>query len=533
MDGVSFTYFCTDRIKRQLRQKLLSLRRVLIVGLLSVGGGTAVAQPWPQIALTSPISGFQFPVHIAHAGDGSGRLFVVELGGRVRVVKNGVLLATPFLNITGKAGCSQGLLSVAFPPGYAGKGHFYVNYTDAASCNLVVSRFSLTADPDIADASSEQVVISVPRPPDYLGPAIFHSGGELAFGPDGFLYFGIGDGDTGREPGDFSNLAQDLGSLRGKILRLDVESGNPTTYVVPASNPFVATSGARPEIWALGVRNPWRSSFDRQTGDYYIGDVGQNLFEEVNFQPAGSAGGLNYGWRIMEGSLCHDPQNNCDPTGSLTLPVGGYTNTRPIDCSITGGKVYRGAANLRLSGIYVYGDYCSGKIWGLRRQNGTWQSTLLRDQAAGGQPITSEGLISFGEDQAGEIYVTDSRAGQIYLITDVVSNSTDSNHDFRISLLELTRVIELYNTRNGTVRTGCYAVATTTTEDGFAPDPTRGSNAPAALARYHSADSNSDGKISLLELTRVIELYNYRSGSNRTGQYRVQAGTEDWFSPGP
>jgi glucose/arabinose dehydrogenase len=391
--------------------------RLGALALFFLGGPAAPAQTaWPQISLTSARSGFSFPVHIAHAGDGSGRLFVVELAGRIKLVKNGATLSTPFLDISDRVGCSQGLLSVAFPPGYASKGHFYVNYTNKNTCDLVVSRFSLTANADVADASSEQILLSIPRPANYPSPAIFHSGGELAFGADGFLYFGVGDGDTGKEPGDENHLAQDLTSRRGKIHRIDVETGNPTTYTIPSSNPY--PSGACPEIWAVGVRNPWRSSFDRATGDYYIGDVGQNAYEEINFQAAGTAGGLNFGWRMMEGNHCHDPANNCDPNGLFTAPILEYVNTRPFDCSVTGGRVYRGTTYPRMQGVYLYGDYSSGKIWGARKLNSVWTSQLLLDPATASLPIADEGLVSFGEDEAGNIYVTDRTIGTIYLIAD-------------------------------------------------------------------------------------------------------------------
>ena len=273
----------------------------------------------------------------------------------------------------------------------------------------------------MADSANEQRGLVIPH--EYQGSRIFHSGGELAFGPDGLLYFGVGDNDTGEGAGDALGLAQDVGSLRGKVLRLDVETGNPATYTIPATNPYAGTPGARPEIWAVGMRNPWRSSFDRLTGDYYIGDVGQNAFEEINFQPAGALGGRNYGWPIMEGPNCHAPLTGCDVTG-LTLPVGGYENRRSIDdCSITGGRVYRGTVYPRMQGIYFYGDFCSGKIWGLQRVSNVWQSALLRDPATATPVLTSEGLVSFGEDEVGNLYVTDSRAGLIYKIVDAPGNT--------------------------------------------------------------------------------------------------------------
>ena len=224
---------------------------------------------------------------------------MVEQGGRIRIIRNGVLEATPFLDITGRVSCcsERGLLSVAFPPGYAAKGHFYVNYTNKAG-NTVVARYRLTTNPDVADPGSEQVVLTVPQP--YAN----HNGGQLAFGPnDGYLYIGMGDGGSGGDP---ENRAQNPAELLGKLLRINVETGNPNTYTIPASNPFTQTAGYRPEIWALGLRNPWRFAFDRLTHDLYIADVGQDAYEEVDFQPAASTGGENYGWRIMEGLHCYN-----------------------------------------------------------------------------------------------------------------------------------------------------------------------------------------------------------------------------------
>lgn len=397
----------------------LTLKLVMAGALLAVGN--VQAQTWPAISLSSPISGFSFPVHVTHAGDDSGRVFVVELAGRIRVVKNGVALAVPFLDIVARTGCSQGLLSVAFPPNFSTSGRFYVNYVEKDTCNLVISRFTLSGNPDVADAASEQKVLTVPHEyTDYQGTAIFHSGGELAFGPDGFLYLGIGDNDTGADPGDARGLAQNLSTLRGKVVRLDVETGGPATYVVPTTNPYRNTANARPEIWAVGVRNPWRSSFDSATGDYYLADVGQNAYEEINFQSAGSGAGANYGWPIMEGPNCHSPAKRCVTTG-LTLPVGGYVSNRATSNSITGGRVYRGTMYPRMQGIYFYGDFGSGNIWGTKRVNGVWQSALLRDNLAFDAPtprITGDGLVSFGSDEAGNLYVTDSRLGLVYSIVD-------------------------------------------------------------------------------------------------------------------
>ena len=246
---------------------------------------------WPAIQVQRLVGGVTQPTHVAAVPDGGGRLWVVEQPGRIRLVRNGVLAQAPVLDITSRVSCcgERGLLSVAFPPGFATKRYFYVNYTNLAG-NTVIGRYRLTAD-DVADPASETVVLGVDQ------PFANHNGGQLAFGPDGFLYIGMGDGGSGGDP--FGN-GQSLGTLLGKILRIDVESGT-QPYAVPPSNPFVGRAGARGEIWAYGLRNPWRFSFDRATGDLYIADVGQELYEEVDFQPAASRGGENYGWNIMEG----------------------------------------------------------------------------------------------------------------------------------------------------------------------------------------------------------------------------------------
>ncbi len=263
----------------------------------------------------------------------------------------------------------------------------------------------LTRDPNVADPGSEEMVLTVDQP--YPN----HNGGQLAFGPnDGYLYVGMGDGGSGGDPDD---NAQNPDVLLGKLLRLDVESGDPLTYTIPATNPYTQTAGYRPEIWALGLRNPWRLSFDPATGDLYIGDVGQNEWEEVDYQPATSPGGENYGWDIMEGTHCYEAAT-CDTTG-LTLPVAEYEHVDEgdqRDCSVTGGHVYRGPHSLLLQGLYFYADYCSGKIWGLRHDGSSWQTALLLD--------TDFRITTFGQDEAGSVWVArynPAPNGAIYRIT--------------------------------------------------------------------------------------------------------------------
>ena len=370
-------------------------------GVTPTATPTATAVAWPELAFTPVAIGLSAPVHIAHAGDGSGRLFLVEQAGRVRILKAGGLQPAPFLDIADRVSCcgERGLLSIAFPPAAgAGPNHFYVNYTDRNG-NTVVGRYRITADPDVADPTSEQIVLAIQQP--YAN----HNGGQLAFGPaDGYLYIGMGDGGSAGDP---QNRAQNGAELLGKLLRIDVETGSPITYTIPASNPFTQTASYRGEIWALGLRNPWRFAFDRMTGDLYIADVGQNQYEEVDFQPAAGPGGQNYGWRIMEGRHCYNA-TTC-PTAGLTLPVVEYDHTQ--GCSITGGVVYRGQQFPRLQGVYLYGDYCSGRIWGLRHTAGGWQVQQLA--------ATAFRIATFGEDEAAEIYVADYAGGAIYRITDV------------------------------------------------------------------------------------------------------------------
>ena len=327
---------------------------------------------------------------ITHAGDGSGRLFVTEQLGRVLVFDGEGLLKTPFLDIRDRvrAGGERGLLSVAFHPRFIENGSFFVNYTDLRG-DTVVSRFEVTTDPNIADAASESIFFRAAQ------PRRNHNGGQIQFGPDGYLYIGMGDGGGAGDP---PNLAQDLSSVLGKILRVDVDCCAPG--LAPASNPFVGRPRVRPEIWAYGLRNPWRFSFDRLTGDMFIGDVGQNRLEEISMQPATSLGGENYGWRLMEGSLCFNPRANCND-GSLVLPILEYDNLGG-NCggSVTGGYRYRGQMFPRLSGIYFFADYCTGDFFAGVESDGAWTRLGPRE--------TSFGIRTFGEDEAGEIYFAES-----------------------------------------------------------------------------------------------------------------------------
>ncbi len=380
---------------------------VVLVAVAGCGGSSAgppepvpVPGGWPPIALSAVAGGFALPVHVAHAGDGTGRIFVVEQGGRIRVLDNGATLPDPFLDISGKVACcgEQGLLSAAFPPGFASKGYFYVNYTRNPDGATVVARYRVSpGNANAADPATEEIVLAVPQ------PFVNHNGGQIVFGPDGYLYIGTGDGGGAGDP---SGNGQNPGTLLGKLLRMDTESGA-VPYGVPADNPFVGAAGFLPEIWAWGLRNPWRFSFDRRTGDLYIGDVGQNAVEEVDFQPAGSRGGENYGWNVMEGADCFAGAG-CDTTG-LTLPAAQYGHTR--GCSVTGGVVYRGADDSVLQGIYFYGDYCNGRIWGLRRRGAAWENAVLLEP-----PAAPLNVSSFGEDEAGNVYVANYANGDLLRI---------------------------------------------------------------------------------------------------------------------
>jgi glucose/arabinose dehydrogenase len=351
-----------------------------------------------RLELQPVVGGLDTPVGIAHAGDGSGRLFVVEKVGRIRVVRNGVLRESAFLDITGRVGASaseQGLLGLAFHPDYASNGSLFINYTNQQG-NTVIARFSVSSDGARVDPSSEVILLTIAQ------PAGNHNGGHLAFGPDGYLYAGLGDGGGA---GDQFGNGQNGSTFLGTMLRLDVDSAQP--YAVPAANPFLGSASVRNEIWAIGLRNPWRFSFDRVTGDLYIADVGQNQYEEVNVQPAESAGGQNYGWPVMEGVHCFPEDRACDQAG-LTLPVVEYDHSQ--GCSVTGGYVYRGQEFALLEGIYVYGDYCSGRIWGLARTGGgSWRSAQLAR--------ADISLSSFGEDEAGELYVVDMGQGELFKLT--------------------------------------------------------------------------------------------------------------------
>ncbi|HTP11243.1 MAG TPA: PQQ-dependent sugar dehydrogenase [Anaerolineae bacterium] len=377
----------------------------------------AAAAPNFTIVMSTVVGsgGLNQPTDITNAGDGSGRLFVLEQAGYIRVLRNGALLSTPYLDLTSKvtSGGEQGLLGLAFDPDFATNGIFYVNYTSSDPTqlgNTIVARYQVAnASADVANVIKVTPIITIDQ------PQANHNGGDVVFGPDGYLYIGMGDGGNANDEGPGhapEGNGQAHGTLLGKILRLNVR-GVPT-YTIPPTNPFTQTAGYKPEIWALGLRNPWRFSFDRTTGDLYIGDVGQNCWEEIDYQPASSHGGENYGWRLEEGSRQFDPNDafNCNMPASTLL-----TTTKPITAynhdfgsAVTGGYVYRGLQYPWLDGVYFYSDSGSGRIWAAQQTSpGHWSTSEMLD--------TAYGVTSFGEDENGELYVTDYNQGRIFKIT--------------------------------------------------------------------------------------------------------------------
>jgi len=344
-----------------------------------------------QLAVEVIASGLENPVHLSAPQDDQ-RLFVVEQAGVIRIIADGRLLDTPFLDIQDRVGSGgeRGLLSIAFHPDYAFNGFFYVNYTDKNGATRV-ERYSVAADPNLANAASAKLILTVNQP---FGN---HNGGLIVFGPDGMLYIGMGDGGSGGDP---QGHGQNRNTLLGALLRIDVDGGDP--YATPPDNPFVADPNARHEIWAYGLRNPWRFAFDREDRTLYVADVGQNRWEEVN-AVSDSAGGLNYGWNVMEGAHCF-ASSPCDNTG-LVLPVIEYAHAD--GCSVTGGHVYRGAAIPSLQGHYLYSDFCQGFLRSFRFADGSVTDKRQWDVGDLGQ------VVSFGQDDQRETYIL-SNNGRIY-----------------------------------------------------------------------------------------------------------------------
>ena len=345
------------------------------------------------LALRSVVSGLSSPLLLT-TPSGDARLFIVEKGGLIRIVKDGSLLSTPFLDVSALVsnGNEQGLLGLAFDPQYAGNGRFFIDYTDTDG-NTVVASYRVSSNPDIADPASAEVRLRVDQP--YPN----HNGGHLLFGSDGFLYIGLGDGGAAGDPQEHG---QDPRDLLGSMLRIDVSGAS--GYTSPGSNPHAENAAWAPEVWNIGLRNPWRFTFDRATGDLYIADVGQGDREEINVSPAssGAGRGQNFGWPITEGSACYGA-SSCDRTG-LVEPVLDYTHAD--GCSVTGGIVYRGTAIPALAGTYFYGDYCSNWVRSFRFAGG--QAT---DRRAWPGLSPGSGVLSFGEDAAGELYILSANGG--------------------------------------------------------------------------------------------------------------------------
>jgi len=391
-------YKAMRRIVYRARTILLIVGVVALASLLAFTSAPTTPAGSIQVERVFPDLSFQEMTNLVQPDDTSGLIFITEQRGVIYAFSaNNPQQADIFLDITdrvNRGGNEEGLLGLAFDPDYQENGYFYVYYSAADPSRSVLSRFSLDQEnTDVADPESEVIIMEVEQ------PFSNHNAGQLAFGPDRYLYIGLGDGGGSGDP---QGNGQNLGTVLGSILRIDVSGlSAPGDYEIPADNPFVDTEGARAEIWAFGLRNPWRFSFDLETGLLWAGDVGQNLWEEIDI----IAKGANYGWNIMEGSHCYSPATGCNQSG-LTLPIVEYDHSQ--GCSVTGGYVYRGNQIASLQGYYIYGDYCSGNIWALAYQDNVVTENILL--AESGLSITS-----FGEDLAGNLYIL-SRQGGIYTL---------------------------------------------------------------------------------------------------------------------
>lgn len=353
-----------------------------------------------ELTLKPYVSGFTSPLGATTAGNNKW-LYVVEQGGLIRIVRDRQILATPFLDVSTKivSGGEQGLLGLAFHPQYGSNGRFFINYTDTSG-DTVVAEYARSARATVADASSEKILLT------YDQPFSNHNGGAIAFGPDGYLYIASGDGGGAGDP---MGNGQRKDTLLGKLLRIDVDSSTATTpYGIPENNPFAGDPLARAEIWDYGLRNPWRISFDRRTGTLWIADVGQNAWEEINREPAGSAGGFNYGWNVKEGTRCFPAGTDCSDVGEeFTDPITEYNHD--LGCSVTGGYVYRGSKYPAMRGGYFFSDFCSGNIWVVKAAGAALQEpVLLMD--------SGRGVSSFAETAAGELLLIDY-GGELLRVT--------------------------------------------------------------------------------------------------------------------
>jgi glucose/arabinose dehydrogenase len=384
----------------EISRKLLGQSLARLIALCFLGGGCDGRPSGPSgeldLEAVEIVTGLSEPIYLA-APAGDPRIFIVEQPGRIRIYADGALEPEPFLDISSRvqSGGERGLLSVAFHPDYATNGYFFVNYTGADGATRI-ERYRASADPDLADPDSDLLMLTVPQ------PFSNHNGGLIAFGPDRMLYIGMGDGGSGGDP---LGHAQNTATLLGSLLRIDVDGGNGGPYSIPVDNPFVGDPNARPEIWAIGLRNPWRFSFDKAAGKLYLADVGQSRREEINVVDADEPG-LNFGWNLMEGSLCYSTASGCSTTG-LVLPILEYRNPEE-GCSVTGGYVYRGDAMPALRGHYFHGDFCRGSVRSFR-QTGDDTAVDQREWAVG----SLGNITSFGVDAAGELYIV-VHQGSVY-----------------------------------------------------------------------------------------------------------------------
>jgi glucose/arabinose dehydrogenase len=401
---------------RNLTLSLLVSSALASWGLNAAPSTLAETDVVPGIRTELVASGLAHPIY-ATAPAGDTRLFIVEQGGKIQLLKNGQVLATPFLDIstlTAESG-EQGLLGLAFPPDYGTSGLFYINYTNLSG-TTVIARYQVSGNADVANPASAEIILTVTQ------PGANHNAGQLAFGPDGYLYISMGDGGGYGGTGDYNN-AQMEDTLLGKMLRLDVSGGLGSGYSIPLDNPYVGDTPLD-EIWAWGLRNPYRWSFDRSTGDIYIADVGAGTWEEVDVEPAGGSGEVNYGWPKMEGTSCYDPPTGCND-GSLTLPVHTYDHLAGR-CAIMGGFVYRGLIE-SIQGHYFFADWCTGQIWTF-----VWDGSdgihSLRERTSELAPTTGDivRVAGFGEDGSGELYIVDR------------GNAAANGEVFRVVARELT-----------------------------------------------------------------------------------------------
>lgn len=399
-----------------------------------------LASAYTPLTTTRVADGLARPVFVTAPPGDTGRIFIVEQRsgnvGRIRVLdlttNPPTLLATPFLSVSPvSTGSEQGLLGLAFHPNYAANGYFYVNYTDAAGATVIRRYQANPPGNNVADAGSAYPILSLAQ------PFSNHNGGWIAFGPDGYLYVGMGDGGSAGDPG---NRAQNLNDLLGKMLRIDVNADDfpadpNANYANPPTNPFYGPIAGRDEIWAYGLRNPWRNAFDRLTGDLYLADVGQNAWEEISFQPAASAGGANYGWRCYEGNQAYNTAG-CPPPGTMVFPIHVYAHAAGR-CSITGGYVYRGARIWDLRGTYFFADYCSREIWSFRYAGGSvTQFTNRTVELDPPGALTIDSPSSFGEDARGELYICDL-GGEVFKIVPNGPVVGDLNNDGAINAFDI------------------------------------------------------------------------------------------------